>query len=78
MDKLNGLISFLQGAKKAGILNGLSNEGDSIIAQLITPEKLDVFFTGDGEILVKKYDADGNAFEVDDSCLDQLLQCRAS
>ena len=73
MDKLNGLLCFLQRVDKAGILYGLSHEGDSIVARLTAPEKLDVSFTGDGEILVKRYDTAGNAVDADAGCLDWLL-----
>ena len=78
MDKLNGLLYFLQRADMAGISYGLMHEGDSIVAKLVTPEKMDVSFTGDGEILVKKFDPAGNAYAADDSCLDVLLQSKAA
>lgn len=74
MDKLNGLLSFLSMLEKQEISFHLEKKGDSLI---VVMEDMSVLFTGDGEIVVERMNADGQMVQEDDACLD-LLRVRAS
>lgn len=75
MDKLNGLMNFLESLECVDVAYGLSYEKDRIRVHL---EGMDVLFTGDGEILVMKRDEAGVSFEADPACLEMFLQVKAS
>ena len=75
MDKLNGLMNFLESLEAVKTAYSLSYERDRIRVHL---EGMDVLFTGDGEVLVMKRDEAGGSYEADDSCLEMFLQVKAS
>lgn len=75
MDKLNGLLCFLNMLEKQEISYHLEKKEDNLIVAM---EDMSVLFTGDGEIVVERMNEEGKMVQEDDACLDLLLHVRAS
>ncbi len=53
MDKLNGLLRFLELVEKAELSYTLQKDEDSVLVSIeVDDGRLQVYFTGDGEILL--------------------------
>jgi hypothetical protein len=63
MDKLNGLIDFLDRLEDAKIYYRLNKIRDSILIEIAVPgERWEVEFMSDGEIVIEKFLSNGQIF----------------
>ena len=74
MDKLNGLLRFLDLVEKAELTYTLQKDKDSVLVSIAVDEgRLQVYFTGDGEILLYRLE-DGKLVSCGAEILEGLFQ----
>ena len=74
MDKLNGLLRFLDLVEKAELTYTLQKDKDSVLVSIAVDDgRLQVYFTGDGEILLYRLE-DGKLVSCGAEILEGLLQ----
>ena len=74
MDKLNGLLRFLDLVEKAELTYTLQKDKDSVLVSIAVDDgRLQVYFTGDGEILLYRLE-DGKLVSCGSEILEGLFQ----